>query len=508
MTSATLHEFFDNAASLLLDKIAAALLPVSAFLVLMRTCFQIFVLGPGTWDEARLASTAAFLKGYALYYGQDPQGPVLNLIYGPLAALVYLPAALMPHPVPAVFAGKILSALMFLVPAFWFCTAAPFGKGRAKTYGLTAFFIFAMTPFQFLIHADAPALCFSALACGFLYFFRDEKDPKPLILSALFSIAAVLTKQAALPLLPALSLYVGITFGRRVLLRYLTALAVCAAAAFVLLHLFLPFEAFTFNFVEMQLHHPLLASYYVKELPPVFDPGPGERLKLLTAAFSGMLSLYYPYFAIVIFFVLKEFFLSPPSKLSRKPWLVLVITGAAMLPFALLSRIRQGGADNAFYFVAYFAVLAAVIFLRNGTAAREENSGSAKLILLVFLWVLFAVRLPVEGYQFYKAWGSAESSGIHNYARRHPGELYFPWNPLRTLYTDGKLYPFSYGLTDRELAGFPVSEESFRKYLPANLREVIFCKAQDEYVMKYLKEFSQIKEQSELPGCRIYVRPS
>lgn len=54
------------------------------------------------------------------------------------------------------------------------------------------------------------------------------------------------------------------------------------------------------------------------------------------------------------------------------------------------------------------------------------------------------------------------------FERTHPGEVYFPWDPLAALMASGKLYHFDYGVEDRILAGFPPSDEQLHAWIPAN----------------------------------------
>ena len=46
------------------------------------------------WNAARLAPSVAMTRGYAPY-GSPDQGPILNMIYGPVTLLVYLPTWLL-----------------------------------------------------------------------------------------------------------------------------------------------------------------------------------------------------------------------------------------------------------------------------------------------------------------------------------------------------------------------------------------------------------------------------
>ena len=95
------------------------------------------------------------------------------------------------------------------------------------------------------------------------------------------------------------------------------------------------------------------------------------------------------------------------------------------------------------------------------------------------------------------------------FAKKHPGEVYFPWHPLAGLMAEGRLYHFSYGLSDRELAGYPVSQEHFQRYIPAQTQYVALpehAKRDAEYVFRYLPDFSRKVTADDLPGWTLYAR--
>src|SRR5215469_789289 len=67
----------------------------------------------GTWNDARLAPVAAWLRGYPLYTPVS-SGIVNGNIYPPLGALAFAPAAIFGDPVVAVIVGSMLSLLTTL----------------------------------------------------------------------------------------------------------------------------------------------------------------------------------------------------------------------------------------------------------------------------------------------------------------------------------------------------------------------------------------------------------
>ena len=69
------------------------------------------------WNDVRLIPTFPFVSDYDLYTLSD-SGPILNLVYGPVAALAYLPATLFSVPTGAILCGSLLSVLFVLLQTF------------------------------------------------------------------------------------------------------------------------------------------------------------------------------------------------------------------------------------------------------------------------------------------------------------------------------------------------------------------------------------------------------
>ncbi len=127
------------------------------------------------WNELRLSCVAGLLEGYSLYATPE-SGPILGWIYPPLAALFYLPAALIASPARAVIAGSLIAASCATAPAAWL----HFRRSERERFGLPSCWIsfaafgisttalLALRYSCYAVHADAPALGAVVLACGVL----------------------------------------------------------------------------------------------------------------------------------------------------------------------------------------------------------------------------------------------------------------------------------------------------------------------------------------------------
>ena len=95
----------------------------------------------------------------------------------------------------------------------------------------------------------------------------------------------------------------------------------------------------------------------------------------------------------------------------------------------------------------------------------------------------------------------------YDFALRHPGEAYFPWQPLSTLLAEGRLDHFNFQVHARTAAGYPLSQEHFEAYIPPDLQFVFFRpKARDYSVLQYLLEFKHRTTHPEMPGWEVFVR--
>ena len=198
---------------------------------------------------------------------------------------------------------------------------------------------------------------------------------------------------------------------------------------------------------------------------------------------------------------------------QRNRWALLLFVGLAGIPAAIIGRIKEGGEENALVYVTYFFAAAATLSLvdlslESGPMPRHSLAAAAKVLLLALTIALAVPYLPPRARLI--ASGLTLSGNCQQqayaFAKTHPGQVYYPWHPLATLMAEGELYHFSYGVFDRELAGYPLSEEHFRRHVPPRMRYVAYFEPQERYIERYLPEFSHRVVIPELPGWEVFVR--
>lgn len=267
-----------------------------------------------------------------------------------------------------------------------------------------------------------------------------------------------------------------------------------------------------FNMVTVPIHTPWKFSS-------------NQIIALFTATYH-LIKESFLFVTILIFYSVYQLSVSPnvPNKLKSwlgsNQWTMLAIVSLFMVPTSVLGRVKMGGALNTLSPTVYFLVaavtLALIEFASGSTSSYARlTQRSAKLLLVLLITGLIYVNIP----KFCDiSWvldnlSSNEQKVAYEYAKKHPGEVYFPTSPLPSLLTEGKLYHHAYSLYDREQSGFPVTRKHFQAHIPTNIRLIAFMIAFKshrslvrKYVMGYLPEFSKRVTIEELPEWIVYVR--
>ena len=204
-------------------------------------------------------------------------------------------------------------------------------------------------------------------------------------------------------------------------------------------------------------------------------------------------------------------------------WPLFLSASLALLPMSLLGRMKVGGAANNFGLADYFLSLGiALLFLRLSSRPefQQKHSRRALQAAVVLLLAVMGLRTIAD------LTAKLHSTALHwppsaqiaySYARRNPGTTYFPWHPLASLMAERRYYHTSWGVMEREAAGFPVSEAHFRAHLPENLQRIatidygplasaIKSADWEHYLLRRLPEFRCEGRAPELPGWVVLER--
>jgi len=481
--------FKNSSAAGFSDRLTISLVPL-AIIVILGLLVRQALLAP-FWDRnaSRLVGIFSLKFGYKLYC-EWGQGALQSMNYPPLAALSFFPLLPFKSPTPALVCGDLLNAVFFFAPALLILSAeSKRGGFLAQAVPLLAVFFFLTyesSPLKysaFRIHADAPALGFSAFAAYFLAKSFRSCTLRNLFLSSLFCVAAVWTKQNMLPLVMALPLAILIGKGNRVFWKFLGCLGAVLALAVVITLTAFPYRALITNI------------FFLGK-----KPWTGPFGDVMVLEFVRLMQESIWFVAITVLIFSQKLFQGRESKTDAKTfirnnnWLLFPFIGMAMIPVCLITRGKVGGDVNSFSPAVYFFALGAVSSLGAiASEGKKEDKKSLGRVLTPALLVMFIIThgIPLSYFGFssnISQMSENPQETAYRYAKAHPGETYFPWNPLSNLLAEGKLYHFEPAIIDWYLAGRPISRDFYESFTPRNPSLIAFHQA-NEFNHKLTRQF-------------------
>ncbi len=495
------------------DRLALVLLPPCALLLLVFLAERIVAAPYWDWNAARLAPAFAVAQGHHIYPSLT-EGTTLAYIYGPVFALAFLPATVINLPTTAILLATMLSIGYFFLPALALHVLASAERPRSVATGFLGFLALAfivrrdggLSYSAFSLHADAPALFLVAGACVLLLAGRVPRSTGRLIAVGFLMALAVWCKQPVAPIVLVLPLWIALTEGRREFTRSVVVFGLVGVSVSVVLLI-------AFGVRDLGLN-----MFAIPAAVP-WKPGGGGRWGLLSEHLKAIARTSIPFVLMAAAGAILD---HRPSTLSEarswlrnRRWPLLFLVGLAMVPTSLLGIVKRGGGANSLSFTLFFLALAGTMALAE--AARPPSRTGARISkgLLVAITGGLAAYLvvtqsgvPASGWDQLTRLPLNPQRQAHEFLLEHPGEIYFPWNPLAHLMAEGELYHFEYGVNERQLVGLRMSMEQFRAHIPPGMRYLGFQpRHQSEWTRRdYLTEFTARIEVDELPGWYIYVR--
>lgn len=238
---------------------------------------------------------------------------------------------------------------------------------------------------------------------------------------------------------------------------------------------------------------------------------------------KGMIIECFPSLAVLIIcHFLRNVFLKPQAisqdQTSKKLQTLTIIVALFMIPTSLIGIIKAGGDINTFspsvYFLACTASLAIMGIVRDFICLPNKlfkNTVKSVLFLIVIVLINVNIKTFVGLAHRINLLSKNYQEVAYQYAKKHPGEIYFPDNVFSNLLAEGKVYHSTDGIFDVKESGFAIGYEHFREYIPSNLKFVAYPDIEHynwrhKYVLNYLPEFSRQITIKELPGWIVYTR--
>ncbi len=442
--------------------IVAGMCAIAIGWFVFRAAVEVTVSPRSVWNERSLAPAFVVARGGALYPPREG-GPLLSCIYAPLSAVAYVPATLARDPSSAMRIGVVISVLFFLAPLglalwlrLWSWVGASLYLGLAVGSAGVSYSIFP-------IHADAPALGFAGLGAICL---SGRLGLGWRVAGGAMLVLAALSKQNMAPLAMLGPLLVGWREGWR---RAAASLAGGCAAGLAVL---------TYSLVVLGRLEDL---YFNLVTVPV---GAGFAQTGFFAAARALGADMIPSLCVLAL-CLALYWRGRGRSDGGWRWgdagLALALS-VALWPTSVAGYMKLGGYPNALAPGVYLAILGAC-FVADRAAGFSRWAGIG---LAGFALMAGAFTAPVVAWSL-REWRGTEATWTQRafeFERRHPGEVYFPANPLAPLMVSGRLYHMDDGLYCRAVAGYPVTEEQFMRHLPEGASRIAFIPGGRELLLR------------------------
>ena len=432
---------------------AAAAVAFGLALVWLWVCLCTFPLR--SWNDIRLAPAFAPKLGLSIYPGAD--GPASTWMYGPLPVWLNWPSTLAPGPGEALLVAGVNNILVTLLPilavAWLWPTGSLASPGPAGRIVAAAVAIAAMpwATWQFL-QADN-----FAIGCGLvanLILVRGRAEPARWA-AAVFATAALACKQTSLAIPLAQVVWLWLTMGRKAAAAHIGRLMVTGLAWLAVI---------------------LLACgpgklWYTAILTPAGLPWtdhPSQR-------FMQML----PHFVVHALVPLALWFwLWRGGSAGHTAILLPLLTWLLAWPLGLSSVFKIGGTNNCLQGYPLFLPVGGVVAVA-ALARRFDRSWAVAVVAAVAAAILVA-RVATREINVWRPHVEVYDEAVA-LSRRLPGMLWFPWNPLVTIYSEGRLYPVEDGLYVKQVTGRPEPEAQTRSHLPSRFAAIVLAGTGSEW---------------------------
>jgi hypothetical protein len=425
------------------------------------------------WNAPRLVPSFALADGIN-FYGTRAAGPFLGWVYGPVFPLYLLPAALVPGLNGTFALAWLLNLAAFLGPAWLVARRALPGRPAAA---IAMFFWAALslsaevsqTQFYYL-HVDTLCIGLTLLAAWALA--RAVAAPESrggLHVAAAGAALAIWTKQSAVAAPAIFALWLVWSGRPRVAARLMVWVAAYVGLMGAVFVAWFGREALWFNLVQIHLHNPARTDGTGRFFGQLLASSPGWLLAAL---------------ALLLVRQLEEGG-SPASKPpARTMENLLLWLAVGNLPLGLVAATKVAGGWNSLHSLNYALLWLALALARQTVSGSLSRPG--RLVLgLASLALLASGWTAAEAADLRWRPGTMQATDLA-YARAHAGRLYLPWNPLITLITDRKIYPFDDALLCLARAGLEPPAAAVRREMPHGALVVYPDPAQSQFALTYL----------------------
>jgi len=391
-----------------------------------------------SWNDIRLAPTFALTLGLPLYPGAE--GAASTWMYGPLPVWLNWPATWMPGPGEALLVAGGINAGFQVAAILTVCLAWPTPhsgpislRGRLLAAAVTIA-IWPWANWQFL-QADNYAVACGLLANLALARGRGEAGAWG---AAVLATAGLMCKQTSLGVPIGQLGWLAATAGAAPALRHTGRLAVAGCGWLALL---------------VATTDPS-CTWFTAILTPAGLPWANDLLD----RFNDL----GPHFALHLAIPVATWLWLMRRQATADLLLPSLVWLVAWLP-GLASAFKIGGTLNNLQGFPLWLPPAAVVV--TATFSGLPRGRVIRVGLAVVTIAVLSGRIATRPVKIWQPLIVAYEDA-RDLSRQFPGQIWFPWNPLVTVFSEGRLYQVEDGLYVRSLIGRPVFASVSRRHLP------------------------------------------
>ena len=456
------------------------------------------------WSEFRLGWVYSLRWGHTLYPTPD-RGPLTGLLYGPVSVLAYLPVLVCPGPVSAMTAGAVWTVCLGFGPVVWMHRVGAVRGGRAHWLGTLAFGFFAMRDLALGYSLFSPAHDVTALGLGLCSVLMLTLRPgrpgtREIAAAAVLAALATWSKPNAAFFLPGLVVYLAGMWGSGAVARFLAWALAAETVLFGLMAGAFGMRGLLFQMFAVASHHPFQISF--------------REAARQVADFCLV-----PGLVVSVALACRHRFAEGPMREEASPGgriaLACLLIAVSSAPIAALGLAKLGGFLNSLSFCLYFLAAATSFTLAEGCYLLPKRARRPYWLVAAMLVAADARDTKPAAHLRQVAFDETPAARAYRFARRHPGAVYFPWNPVVASYAERRYWTTEDGIVEPELGGLKIPDATLAATLPRSPEFVAFppyyyVLPQGSYhiLRRFYTDYTQAVSVPELPGWRVFTRPS
>jgi hypothetical protein len=426
------------------------------------------------WNPPRLAPTFAIADGLDPYAAGD-SALHMGMMYMPMFALWNLPATLAPNLTLAFAIEWSLNLVAIFLPA-WLLFRWVWPERRHAWAALLATLLIRLSSesagsaFLFL-HLDALCIGFVLVAALALLRAIESGSSRACAVAGIFAAASVWTKQLAV-VAPVALLTWALWQRRPGVARRFLFWCVGAGSAFGLI-----FCAW-FGPEKLYFSVYLLPSRLPREIN-------SATLRELGVTFLNTHWLWCALWVVLGSFLWQQLRHARTESRGTKLSALMMWLALWHLPLGFLAQFIPGGALNSLYTLNFASVALAWSAVERWRAAPTTAASLRFPRLLLGAVAVGAAIFALSRFQ--TIWRPTDyQDQLVATARAHRGKIYFPFNPLVTLFTEKRILPFDDAISDLSFAGLLPPVQRFQEAIPPDVEIVMPMGVEQSFVCDLL----------------------